>query len=323
MIGRSGDMVRLIMTHIKKAFCFFILISMITASSLHAGNTSLIQTETITVFFDKTLKLTAQEVLRIYPAVKRELEANLFWTVDFRPSIILVGNRDQFLQMSGHSAYVAYAVPEKYLIVVDYSRMNTRPFTLRATIKHELCHLLLHHHITKVHLPRWLDEGVAQWSSGGIAEIVAGKKESIHRWAASTGRFIRLDALSNHFPQNDRDLVLAYYQSKGIIEYIITNYGKNGVLNILAAMKRGVDADKAISMSLMLSTDELEQQWLKEERSWRRTFSYLAANIYTVIFILAALLTIALYLRAVIRKKRYKDEEIDEYPFDSISPKTK
>lgn len=321
MIDCTDDMVRPIMTDFKKALTLFIFIFMMPASSLYAQNISTIETESVTVLFDKSLEFAAQEVLNIYPAIKQELETNLFWIVDFRPSIVLVGNRDYFRQMSGNSSYVAYAVPGKNLIVVDYSRMNTHPFTLRATIKHELCHLLLHRHITEVHLPRWIDEGVAQWVSGGMAEIVTNREGSIRRWTALTGGFIRLDALSYHFPQNEHDLILAYDQSKEIVEYIIATYGKNGILNILAAMKSGIDADKAISMSLMLSVDELEQQWLKEQRSWNRTFSYLAANIYTVIFILSALMTAGMYLRAVIRKKRYRDQESDEHVFEAYIQK--
>ncbi|HHO76045.1 MAG TPA: hypothetical protein ENN05_06405 [Deltaproteobacteria bacterium] len=313
-------MVGQIMVHFKKTISFLFFISMVSVSSLPAENLTSLQAQTLTVFFDNNLEPAALEVLRIYPGVRNELENNLFWSVDFRPSVILIGDHDRFLQMSGSGFYLAYAVPEKLLIVIDCSRMNTRLFTLRATLKHELCHLLLHRHITKVHLPRWLDEGVAQWASEGIAEIVMGRKESIHNWAALTGGFIRLDALSYHFPQNEHDIVLAYVQSRSIAEHIITNHGKTGLLNILETMRAGVDSDKAIEMSLMLSVDELEQQWLKEQRSWNRVFSFLGTNIYTVIFILASFLTMAMYVRAVIRKRRYRDEDTAEDHLEASVP---
>jgi len=61
-------------------------------------------------------------------------------------------------------------------IVIDSSRMNVNPFTLSVTAKHELAHLLLHHKINRTHLPRWLDEGFAQWASDGISEIITGNR---------------------------------------------------------------------------------------------------------------------------------------------------
>ncbi len=312
MIVWMDDMVGIAMNRYLQALILSGFLSIMPPFPVHARNISAIETEVATVLFDKTLEPVAQEVLILYPAIRRELEDILYWDVDFRPSIVLVGRHDHFLQMSGHSSYVAYAVPEKFLIVIDYSRMNTRPFTLRTTLKHELCHLLLHRHITRVHLPKWLDEGIAQWVSGGIAEIATERDGSARRWAALTGRSIRLEALSYHFPQDERDLTLAYDQSREVIEYIIKTYGINGVLNILEAMRTGAGANEAISMSLMMSVDELERQWLKDRQSWERAFSYLAANTYTVIFILAALITTGVYLRAVIRKKRYRDQETDE-----------
>lgn len=278
-----------------------------------AQNVSAIKTDSFVILFDKTLEFAAREVVSIYPDIKKELESTLLWSIDFRPTIALVKSQDQFVQMAGHKSYVAYAVPKKQLIVIDYSRMNILPFTLTITLKHELCHLLLHNHIQKVHLPKWLDEGVSQWMSDGIAEIMTGRRGTVLKWAAITGRFIRLEALTNHFPQNERDLILAYEQSKTLVEYIIANYGRNAIFNILEAMKDGLEADKAIEMSLLMSIDDLENNWQKDQRSWTTLFSYIVANIYTVIFICAALLTTALYIRMMLRKKRLSAEDEDEY----------
>jgi hypothetical protein len=293
---------------------FFLILSLMNiAVPICAQNVSAIKTDSTIILFDKPLEFAAQEVVSIYPVIKKELEDSLAWDLNFRPTIVLIKTQEQFVQMAGHKSYVAYAVPKNQLIVIDYSRMNIRPFTLRITLKHELCHLLLHHHIQEVHLPKWLDEGVSQWMSDGIAEIITGRRESVLKWAALTGRFIRLDSLTNHFPRNERDLILAYEQSKNLVEYIITNHGRNGILNILEAMKDGIEADKAIHMSLLMSIDDLENNWQKDQRSWTTLFSYIVANIYTVIFICAALLTIALYIRTILRKKRLLEEEEDEF----------
>jgi hypothetical protein len=311
MVAFPDAIVTPIMVYSKKVF-FLFFISMILAPPLCAQDLSTTESPLVNVLYDKPLEFAAGDVIGMYPGIKDELEAAMLWPIDFQPTVVLINKQERFSQMAGNSAYVAYALPKKQLIVIDYSRMNIRPFTLRITLKHELCHLLLHRHITKVHLPKWLDEGVAQWASDGISEIMTGRNTSVVRWATLTGRFIRLDALAHHFPGGERDLVLAYEQSKLLVEYIIANFGRNGVLNILEAMKGGHEADQAVAMSLMMSTADLEQAWQRNQRSWSTVLAYLAANIYTIVFICAASLTTVLYIRAVFRRRRYADEEEDE-----------
>ena len=315
MVYPPDAIVTSIMGYSKTTF-FLVLISMIIAPPLCAQDLSTVESPLVNVAFNKPLEFAAQDVIGMYPGIKAELETALLWPVDFKPTVVLIGSNERFLQMAGNSAYVAYALPKKQLIVIDYSRMNIRPFSLRITLKHELCHLLLHRHITKVHLPKWLDEGVAQWSSDGISEIMTGRNRSVLRWATLTGRFIRLDALTHHFPGGESDLILAYEQSKLLVEYIIANFGRNGVLNILEAMKDGREADQAVEMSLMMSITDLEKAWQDNQRSWSTMLAYLAANIYTIVFLCAGVLTMVLYTRAVARKRRYADEEDEEeyYP---------
>lgn len=303
------------MMNLKKAL-FVLIISMIVAPPLCAQTLSALKSDMVTVLFDKPLEFAAGDIIGMYPGIKEELESALLWPVDFHPTVVLIGEQVRFSQMAGNSAYVAYALPDKQLIVIDYSRMNIRPFTLRITLKHELCHLLLHRHITRVHLPKWLDEGVAQWASDGIGELMTGRNDSVLRWATLSGRFIRFEALAHHFPGKERDLILAYEQSKLMVEYIIANFGKNGLLNILEAMRNGREADQAVGMSLMMSMADLEHAWQRNQRSLGTLLAYLAANIYTLVFICAAVLTFVLYLRVMIRKRRFVDEEEDEefYP---------
>jgi len=268
------------------------------------------------LYRDPSLEAGAREVIQRYPFIRASLESVFLWEVDFRPDVLLVGDRRSFLQMAGHDAFVAYAVPERRLVVIDYTRMDTYPFTLETTLKHELCHLLLHRHITGVHLPKWLDEGVCQWVSEGIPEIIMSRKSSPLSAAVITGTLTPLESLSHHFPRDSRGLSLAYEQSRSVVEYIIRVYGVNGVLNILQSMKGGAEADDAIEAALMVSRYDLEQQWRADLRSWPVLLAYLAGNLYLVLFILAALLTLFAYIRFRLRKRRYqgREDEADSLP---------
>lgn len=299
------------MSHIIKTILLF-FIFILLAPPTPAQPLATMESNQVTVLFDSPLDFAAQDIIGMYPGIRAELEAALLWRVDLRPTVVLIRDSGRFRQMAGHSSYVAYALPDRQLIVIDYSRMNTGPFTLRITLKHELCHLVLHDQIRTVPLPKWLDEGVAQWTSDGIAEILTGRSGSLLGWAGISGRFYRLDAISKSFPSDEQGLVLAYEQSRLLVEYIIEHYGRNAILNILEAMKNNNAAPEAIEMSLMITSEELERSWLQDRQKWSSLLLFLAGNIYTLLFVAAALLTVAVYVRMMVRKRRFGQDEDDE-----------
>ena len=266
------------------------------------------------IFHEKALAGPAEDVAAMYPAVRKELERSLELPVDFRPAIILVSNEEAFEQITGSRLIVAYAIPEKMLMVMDYTRSSKDPFSLRAILKHELCHLLLHRHIKS--LPRWLDEGVSQWVSGGFAELFSPKSETSLRWATISGELMGLNALDNRFPTDEPGLILAYEQSRSIVDYIVSVYGRNGVINILTALRKGATTSDAVEISLGTSLTELEKSWRQSLRTFSTLLALAISNIYTIIFFLAGLATVAGYVRYQIRKRRFSETEEDfpEYP---------
>ena len=130
------------------------------ATYLYAGDFRIIEEENVTVVFDPSLRSAAQDVTDMFPLLKANLEREIGWNLNLIPSVLLMKDRKLFLRMAESPLTVAFAVPARNLIVIDYTRIIVRPFSLEITLKHELCHLLLHHHIRGHEFPRWLDEGV-------------------------------------------------------------------------------------------------------------------------------------------------------------------
>jgi len=130
------------------------------APCLYAGDFDVIEEKHVRVAFDPSLESVAQEVADIYPHVKSDLERHIGWDLHLIPSVLLIKDRKLFQRMAESPLTVAFAVPARNLIVIDYTKMLVRPFSLETTLKHELCHLLLHDHIRAHDFPRWLDEGV-------------------------------------------------------------------------------------------------------------------------------------------------------------------
>ena len=286
-----------------------LILLIIPIKSLNAKNRHIIKKEDIIVFFEEPLRIAAKEASDFYPALKAELEKKLKWRVNFRPTILLIKDNKTFQTMAGSDLVVAFAVPGRNLIVIDYSKMKTHPFSIEITLQHELCHLLLHSQIEGKNLPRWLDEGIAQWISGGIPEIIMDQKRSVLNEAILSGKYLRIRALTDRFPVEKKSLMLAYEESKSLVEYIISQFGIEGILMILNNLKDGDEVDKAIFKSLSIDLDELEGQWhhhLKKRITW---LTYLINHLYEILFSLAALVMIFGFIRRLIQKRAYMDEE--------------
>ena len=286
-------------------FSFFLALQV-----LWAQETGVIETDDITVVFERPLKNGAEEIVALYPRIKSELEKALDWLVDFRPTVILVSNQERFQEMAGSNLVVAYALPQRGLIVLDYSRINADPFSLGTILKHELCHLLLHNRIQSGNLPRWLDEGVSQWVSDGIAEILMNRDKSVLPTAVLSKKYISIDRLHDSFPQDRKSLLLAYEESKSLVEYISNEYGRDGILDILKQLRDGHDVDAAIVNSLSISISELESNWHSHLRNKITWFTYLASNLYGILFFLAAIITVIAFVRVLIKRRTYADEDL-------------
>ncbi len=279
-----------------------------------AARPLVLQNDKVIVVYEAPLDHTAAEVVRVYPKLNQELEQLFGWNLDIRPQVVLVANTQSFQRLSRNTLFVAFAVPEKNLIVIDSARMNTRPFTLSITLKHELCHLLLHHHIGRHNLPKWLDEGVCQWVSDGIGEIFVHPGWSGLDAAAMAGRIIPMKKLTTYFPRDKTSLILAYEQSKSLINYVDRQYGYHAIMEILEFLKNGDALETAIPSSLGISFQQLEKEWHDHLEDTPRWLVFLASHLYAIIFFLAAVLTFFGFIRHLRRRKKIfeKWEEEDD-----------
>ena len=222
-----------------------------------------------------------------------------------------IADSPAFQRMAGSDLIVAFATSNRNQIVIDYSKMKTQPFTLETTLKHELCHLLLHHHIERGNLPRWLDEGICQWASDGIAEIILDQGGSVLDEAVLSGRYLPIRSIAESFPREKRLLLLAYEESKSLVEYMISSYGEEGILSVLGYLKEGANADLAIMEGLSISLNDLETEWhqhLSRKTTW---LPYLGNHLYEMLFFLGALTMIYGFIRQIIKKRAYQEEEED------------
>ncbi|MCK5503829.1 MAG: hypothetical protein KAJ10_01630 [Thermodesulfovibrionia bacterium] len=280
--------------------------------SVCATETNIIENDEVIVQYERPLRTAAKHVMEIYPAVRAELEKTFEWKIDFRPKVVLVKDLKTFKGMGGSDLIVAFAISKGNVIVIDNSKMKTHPFTMEVTLKHELCHLFLHNYIRGGNLPRWLNEGISQWVSGAITEIIIGENKDLLKQATLSGRFIRINDLTERFPQDEKSLQLAYQESRSFVDYIYGEFGSGGILRILDLLRDGNKIDAAILESVSIPVDELENRWhdrLRKKFTW---FTYLSNHLYQILFSLSAVILIYGFIRLLIRKKAYKDNGEDD-----------
>jgi hypothetical protein len=126
------------------------------------------------------------------------------------------------------------------------------------------------------------------------------------------GRIIPLRKLTDHFPRDGASLILAYEQSKSVINYFDRQYGYNAIMEILAYLKNGDTLETALLSSLAISTKQLEAEWLDDLESTPRWLVFLASHIYAIIFFLAAVLTVIGFIRHMRRRKKIYEEWEEE-----------
>lgn len=262
----------------------------------------------IAVQHEEGLEGPARRLASDYDQVRTDVEMKLGWQMQTEPVIVLLGY-GSFQKISRNELVTAFAQPGRNLVVIDYSKMGRFPSDLNDTLKHELAHLILHQKIGAASLPKWLDEGVAQWASGGVADIMYTGGRDLLRRAVLSDRLIPFAQLASRFPEDPNGLILSYEQSKSLTEFIVKIYGEAKLRLLLRNLQKNGKIEEAVSKTFGSSLDSVEQAWKKDLSVGTSWIAYAADHMTWVLFFLAALITVAGYLLAKRRLRNYRDDE--------------
>ncbi|EPR38879.1 MULTISPECIES: peptidase MA family metallohydrolase [Desulfococcus] len=262
----------------------------------------------ITVFSPPALNIAAGDIADLFPRLGEELADRFGWAYTGETIVWLLDDEAQFQRMIGRPFFAAFVMPETGVMVIDNTKTRIHPLTLETILKHELCHLLLHQHISAHHLPKWLDEGVAQWASDGISELLAPGSGDALRRAVLSGKLPSMAEINHYFMLDQPAVQLAYEASRSIVDYVVRRYGVAGLLRVLSELKGGRSPETSIPAALGVTLGEIEAGWQgsleKTDIWWRVTTVYL----YDLLFFAAAVITLVAFVRGIVRKRRYSDE---------------
>ena len=139
---------------------------------------------------------------------------------------------------------------------------------LLKTFIHELTHIILGSAFKgEGQIPRWLNEGIAlyvsrEWSFNRVTAMTR---------AVLTDSIIPLSELTYRFPENPRDLQLAYAQSFYLVSFLITRFGRESFHTFIRLYSQNKDLENTLFQVYSLSVEELESQWtsfLEMRFSW-------------------------------------------------------
>jgi len=129
----------------------------------------------------------------------------------------------------------------------------------KTTIAHELTHLVIHQMTLNPYndLPTWLDEGLAMYNEGPLDPGFT----SYLIWAIDENRLISVQSLSSPFSAYAEEAYLSYAQSYSLVEYLITTYGREKMLELLNTFREGSGSDAALERVYGFDMDGLDSLW--------------------------------------------------------------
>ncbi len=157
----------------------------------------------------------------------------------------------------------AVAIPSLDRIVLPPGASErTRGQSLQRILRHEWAHLGLRQSLPGLRVPRWFDEGYAQWAAGWdrtqawrLRVLVAG------------GRTAPLDSLSLAWPDDRAGAEVAYLLAATAIEYLVEESGERGLEVFLEVWRDEASFEAALRRVYGVTSGQLEEDWRRYVRT--------------------------------------------------------
>jgi len=130
------------------------------------------------------------------------------------------------------------------------------------TIAHELTHLVVGQATQnpfQAPLPRWLDEGLAMYNEGSLPGY---NKDALDE-AIATDTLISVRSLSA-YTGDPNQVNLFYAESYSVIDYLLSQYGRDKMVALLNDFKAGAYQDDALQKVYGFGLEGLDAKW----RAW-------------------------------------------------------
>lgn len=165
-------------------------------------------------------------------------------------------------------------------------------------LRHEWAHLGLQQFLRGLQIPRWFDEGYAEWASGGWSPSEGWRL----RVAFALGQAPALDSLVLDWPRDRASAQIAYLLSATAVEYLVRESGERGLELFLRRWVEEGSFSLAMRRTYGVTPGQFEEDW---KRYVRRRYGWLFVLSHSAVFWLS--LALALVLMVRIRRGRNRE----------------
>jgi hypothetical protein len=191
-------------------------------------------------------------------------------------------------------------------IIIPTDRFPLADMDIGRVTVHELVHIALERAYGRLKLPRWFHEGLAMTLSG---ELSFEEQVALSR-AILTKQLMALDSVERVNRFDAYGAALAYSQSHLAVAYLIDKYGKDGVPELLRAVRTSGSFDSALVAGFGFSPQEFDRM-VQGHIIDRYRFIFFFSDTY-LFWMLGAVLVVAGFIAVTIRNKRREKQMGEE-----------
>ena len=215
---------------------------------------------------------------------------------------VLAHSPDAFDEMTGGVVpewRAGVAIPSENVLVMP---MGEGPWVVDEeglrTLRHEWAHLGLQAHLGDLRVPRWFNEGYAQWASGGFDAMGAWRL----RVLIARGRAPAMDSLELRWPAGREEARWAYLLAASAVTYLLEAGGEDGLRVFLDRWRSLRSYDSAFRETFGVTPSQFEEDW---RRHVRRRYGWLFVLSHSALF----WLVLALVLLFMVRGRQGRNRE--------------
>ena len=216
-------------------------------------------------------------------------------------TVYLAPDEESFRSLTGGAAPdwgAAVALPQlRVMVIPSYASSRTLGGDRARVLRHEWAHLALHDYLRGERIPRWFDEGYAEWAAGWDVS-----QSWLLRVLLATGRAPPLDSLTLEWPRDAASARAAYLLAATAVEYLAEESGERGLARMLERWKGGDSFEEALRATYGVSSAQLESHW---RRYVKRRYGWAVVLSHSVVFWTA----LSLLLLLLARRRRGRDRE--------------
>ncbi|MFH1857270.1 MAG: hypothetical protein ABH836_08645 [Candidatus Omnitrophota bacterium] len=198
-----------------------------------------------------------------YKQILRHLNVENFDPFREKPCpIYLYKNHEQYVENSGAPSWSVGIAKQEPLCFATYERAKNVEHTV---FPHELTHLMLFVFFDGQSIPRWLNEGLAEYEEADFGKT---EKPFLKR-RVKNGYYIKLEDLFSmrSYPVDDEELRLFYAESASVVEFLKDENLGQCFGEFLLEIKKGTDAQTALKeiyqWKFSGGIKELEKKWIE------------------------------------------------------------